>query len=376
MKKSTRWVAMDVHADTIAVAVADGDEAPTYYGEIENTPTALAKLMKKLTREAKVRVCYEAGPCGYRIYWQLAQLDVHCDVIAPTLIPKKSGDRIKTDRRDALKLARFYRSGDLTPIWVPDQSHEALRELVRLRAAAKKDQHRSRRRTVQFLMRYGYRKPKGVTSWRLHFVTWVKAIKFDLEELRIALADLIAETEHQDERVRRIEESIDDAIARAPEQTRALIEGLQAMRGVATVVAATIVSELGNFTRFAKPAQLMAYSGAVPSERSSGDHTHRGGITKAGNGHLRRVLIEAAWAYRSPPKMYHALRRRQRNVDPRACEIAWKAQHRLHRRFQRLLAIGKAKPKALTAIARELLGFIWAIGTHIERTRAEQLKAA
>ena len=367
---------MDVHADTIAVAVADGDGAPAYYGEIENTPNAVAKLMKKLARDAKVRACYEAGPCGYRIYWQLAQLDIHCDVIAPTLIPKKSGDRIKTDRRDALKLCRFYRSGDLTPIWVPDQSHEALRELVRLRAAAKKDQHRSRRRTVQFLMRYGYRKPKGITSWRLHFVAWVKAIKFDLEELRTALADLVAETEHQDERLRRIEESIDDAIARAPQRTRALIEGLQALRGVATVVAATIVTEVGNFTRFAKPAQLMAYSGAVPSEHSSGDHTRRGGITKAGNAHLRRVLVEAAWSYRSPPRMYNALTLRQRKVDPHTREIAWKAQHRLHRRLQRLVAIGKPKPKALTAVARELLGFIWAIGTHIERTHSEHMKAA
>lgn len=376
MKKIARWVALDVHADTIAIAVADRDEAPTFMGVIENTPIAVAKLMKKLTRDATVRVCYEAGPCGYKIYWQLTALEIPCDVIAPSLIPKKSGDKIKTDRRDALKLARFYRSGDLTPVWVPDQSHEALRELVRLRAIAKKEEHRARRRTTQFLMRHGHRKPKGMTPWRSPFMAWVGEIKLEHHTLRVVLADLVAECERQSERVVRVERGIDDAIASAPAQIRALVEGLQALRGVATVVAATIVTELGNFTRFTKPAQLMSYSGAVPSEHSSGDNVHRRGITKTGNAHLRRVLVEAAWAYRSPPRIYHALRMRQRKADERTREIAWKAQHRLHRRFQRLLAIGKAKPKALTAIARELLGFVWAIGTHIERTHSGAKKAA
>jgi transposase len=376
MKKLARWVALDVHADTIAIAVADHDEAPAFMGVIDNTPTAVAKLMRKLSRDATVRVCYEAGPCGYKIYWQLTELGIKCDVIAPSLIPKRSGDRVKTDRRDALKLARFYRSGDLTPVWVPDQSHEALRELVRLRAMAKKEEHRARRRTTQFLMRHGHRKPKGMTAWRCPFMAWVGAIKLEHHALRIVLADLIAETERQSERVVRIEREIDDAIKSAPAQTRALIEGLQALRGVATVVAATIVTELGSFTRFAKPAQLMSYSGAVPGEHSSGDNIRRGGITKAGNAHLRHVLVEAAWAYRSAPRIYHALRMRQRNTDERTREIAWKAQHRLHRRFQRLLAIGKPKPKALTAIARELLGFIWAIGTHIERSLSDAKEAA
>jgi transposase len=367
--KKIRWVALDVHADTIAIAVADHDEPPTFMGVIENTPSAVAKLMRKLTRGMTVRVCYEAGPCGYNIYWQLAELEIHCDVVAPSLIPKRPGDKVKTDRRDALKLARFYRNGDLTPVWVPDHSHEALRELVRLRATAKKEEHRARRRTTQFLMRHGHRKPKGMTPWRSPFMAWVNEIKLEQRVLRVVLADLVAETERQSERVVRIDREIDDAIAAAPPQTRALIEGLQALRGVATVVAGTIVTEVGSFTRFAKPAQLMSYSGAVPGEHSSGDNVHRRGITKTGNAHLRHVLVEAAWAYRSPPRIYHVLKMRQRKADERTREIAWKAQHRLHRRFQRMLVMGKAKPKALTAIARELLGFVWAIGTHIERTQ-------
>lgn len=376
MKKLTRCVALDVHADTIAIAVTDGEEAPTFIGVIPNTAEAVARLMKKVTRDASVRVCYEAGPCGYRLYWQLTALGIHCDVIAPTLIPTRPGDRVKTDKRDAMKLVRFYRSGDLTPVWVPDRSHEALRELVRLRAVVKKDQHRSRRRTTQFLMRHGYRKPAGVTPWRLPFRSWVAGIKLPHAELQIALTDLIAETEHQTERLVRVESAIDDAIAAAPAQTRALIEGLQALRGVATVVAATIVTELENFSRFTKPSQLMAYSGAVPSEHSSGDNVRRRGITKTGNARLRHVLVEAAWAYRSPPNTYRALRVRQRKVDDRTREIATKAQHRLHRRFQRMIASGKPKPKALTAIARELLGFVWAIGTHIENKHAEHKEAA
>lgn len=372
MKKLTRWVAFDVHADTIAVAAVDGGEAARFISFIPNTPSAVAKMVRKLGRDAKLRICYEAGPCGYGLYWQLTEMGVHCDVIAPSLIPRKPGQKVKTDRGDAKSMAHCYRNGDLTSVWVPDRAHEALRELVRYRAAAKKDEHRSRRRTVQFLMRHGYRKPEGMTSWRSPFMKWIGAIKFERTELRSVLEDMIAECEHQTERVLRVERAIDEAIATAPPQTRALIEGLQALRGVASVVAATIVTEIGNFTRFDKPAKIMSYSGAVPREHSSGDRINRGGITKSGNAHLRRVLIEAAWSYKSPPRMYHALKMRQRKVDPRSCEIAWKAQHRLHSRLMRLTARGKAKPKALTAIARELLGFAWAIGKHIESNHASK----
>jgi transposase len=196
---------------------------------------------------------------------------------------------------------------------------------------------------------------------------WLRDIKLEAVELRTVLADYIAECERQTERLRRVDLSIDEAIARAPAKTRALIEGLQAMRGVATVVAATIVTEVGCFGRFTKPAQLMSYSGAVPSEHSSGDRVRRGGITKTGNAHLRRVLVEAAFAYRKPPRIYPVLKARQRKADPTTCQIAWKAQHRLHKRFGRLIAVGKPTPKAATAVARELLGFVWAIATHIEK---------
>ena len=367
MRKLARWVALDVHADTIAIAVADGDAEPRSLGVIPNERGAIQKLMKRLSAEAKLRVCYEAGPCGYEIYWQLVELGIHCDVIAPSLIPVKSGDRVKTDRRDALRNVRCYRSGDLTSVWVPDREHEALRELVRLRWKAKKDEHRSRRRLTQFLMLHGHRKPQGMTAWRCRHLAWVREREFGHVDLAVVRDELFAEAEHQTKRIEFIEMRIDAAIEAAPQRTRDVIKALQSLRGVATVVAATIVAELGSLSRFDKPSQLMAYSGVVPSERSSGDHVRRGRITKTGNAYLRRVIVESAWAYRGAPRLYRELKKRQTGADPRVCEISWKAQLRLCRRFRKLLDAGKPKPRVMTAVARELLGFVWAIGVHVEQ---------
>ena len=324
-----------------------------------------------------MRVCYEAGPTGYVVYWQLTALGVSCEVVAPTLVPTKAGDRVKTDRRDAMKLARSYRAGDLTPVWVPDAAHEAMRDLVRAREAAKKDQLRARHRLGKFLLRHGRRPPTAMQAWTQRHLTWVKTVHFEHAAQEATVLDYLHEVEHMTDRIERLERAIDDAVKTAPERMRVVIEALQALRGIARVSAVTIVAEVGELSRFTKPRQLMGYSGAVASEDSTGERIRRGGITKTGNAHLRRVIIEAAWAYRYRPAVGRALRKRQAEVSPEVNAIAWKAQHRLHARYRHLTARGKCKQETVTAIGRELLGFIWAIGVHVEaqRTRTESVAA-
>ena len=367
MKKTTRWVGLDVHAETVAVAVAEKDGEVRSLGIIPNTLESLRKLVKKLGRSDDVKVCYEAGVTGFALYWQLTKLGVSCEVIAPTLVPRKAGDRVKTDRRDAEKLARSYRSGDLTAVWVPDADHEALRDLVRAREAAKKDQLRARHRLQKFLLRRGVPPPEGMKAWTQKHFEWVKSLKLEPMALEATRLDYVMEVEHVRERIVRLERVIDEAIERAPEQMRAVVEALQALRGVAKVTAATIVAELGQLSRFESPRLLMGYSGAVPREYSSGGRNSRGPITKTGNAHLRRVVVEASWAYRHRPSVYRELQRRQANVSEEVKAISMKAQHRLYSRHRKLIARGKSPQLAVTAVARELLGFIWAIATHVER---------
>ncbi len=374
--KTTRFVGLDVHADSIAVAVAEaGREGEVRsLGVIPNRPESIVKLVKKLGARSSVQVCYEAGPCGYVLYWQLTRLGVQCEVVAPTLVPVKAGDRVKTDRRDALKLARCYRAGELTPVWVPDQAHEALRDLVRAREAAKKDQLRARHRLSKFLLRHGRRPPRAMKGWTATYLQWVHTVRFDHAAGQATLADYLAEVEHAAERVRRLDGYLDEAIAAAPPETQAIVAGLQALRGVAQTTAITIVAELGRPSRFDRPRQLMGYSGLVASEHSTGGpgKARRGGITKTGNAHLRRVIVEAAHAYRFRPGIQGRLRRRQEGLSPTVTEIAWKAQHRLHRRYRHLSAKGKNPGQVVTAVARELLGFAWAIAVEVERELATQ----
>jgi len=376
VKKDIRFIGLDVHAETIAVAVAEANGEVRSLGVIPNRLEPVRKLIKRLGPARSLRVCYEAGPCGYVLYWQLTELGVHCDVIAPTLVPVKSGDRIKTDRRDAQKLARSYRSGDLTAVWVPDAAHEALRDLVRAREAAKKDQLRARHRLQKFLLRRGLQPPEGIKSWTLKHLNWVKTLRLEQFALNATLLDYVTEVDHARERIERLERAIDQAIEVAPAAIRAVIEGLQALRGVARISAATIVAEVGQLSRFARPRQLMGYTGAVPSEHSSGECVRRGPITKTGNAHLRRILVEAAWAYRHRPNVGGELRRRQESASQEIKAIAWKAQHRLHHRYVRLAARGKSKQHIVTAIARELAGFIWAVGVEVESKLATSSRAA
>ena len=374
MHKHMRYVGLDVHADTIAVAVAedgrDGDVRSL--GTIPNRPASVRKLMGKLGAASSLRVCYEAGPTGYVLYWQLAELGIACEVVAPTLVPTSAGDRVKTDRRDATKLARSYRSGDLSAVWVPDRAHEALRDLVRAREAARKDELRARHRLAKFLLRHGCRAPEGKTPWGAAFMEWVGGVKFEEFAQQATLVDYLAEVNHAAARVARLDRAVDQAVAEAPTELQAIVHGLQALRGVAKLSAVTIAVETGRLSRFARPKQLMGYSGIVPSEYSSGARTVRGRITKVGNAHLRRVIVEAAWSCRYRPALGKALKRRQEGLSDTVKEIAWKAQHRLHQRYRRLDARGKPKQRIITAIARELLGFVWAIGLQVEREGARR----
>jgi transposase len=376
MTRITRFVGMDVHAHTIAIAVADRDGRVSSVGTIPNRPETLRRAMKKLGDAGALQVCYEAGPCGYGIYRELTAMGIHCDVIAPTLVPKKAGDRVKTDRRDAEKLARCYRGGDLTPIWIPSGDHEALRDLLRAREAAKKDQLRARHRLQKFLLRHGRQSPDGMKSWTQRHLAWVRGQAFDHAAERATFRDYLHEVDHVADRITHLEAAIEEVLPSLPTPMTTVISALQALRGIGSISAATLVAEVGPFSRFEHPRKFMGYSGTVSSEHSSGSSTWRGAITKAGNAHLRRVVVEAAWSYQHQPGIYGRLRQRQRGLDDHVKDIAWKAQCRLTARFRKLVGKGKPRPKVVTAIARELLGFIWSIGTYVEQKQAPTIAAA
>jgi transposase len=340
--KKVRFLGLDVHAETIAVAVAEPDGEVRSLGIIPNREESIRKLVKKLGPPEQLRACYEAGPTGYVLYWQLTSWGVQCEVVAPTLVPVKAGDRVKTDRRDATKLTRSYRAGDLTPVWVPDEAREALRDVVRAREAAKQDQLRASHRLSKFLLRQGRRPPTGVKPWTLKYLDWIRQqVQFEQPAQEYVRLDDLHEVAHCNDRVQRLEVAIREAVKLAPPKMQEVIQALQALRGIAQVSAVTIVSELGQISRFAGARQLMGYSGAVASENSSGKRVQRGAITKTGNAHLRRVVIEAAWAYRHRPAIGATLRSRQQGVREEVKEIAWKAQHRLHKRYRSLTAAGR-----------------------------------
>jgi transposase len=264
--RNVRFVGLDVHAETIAVAVAERSGEVRSLGTVPNRPESISRLVKKLGKPEQLQVCYEAGPTGYVLYWQLTQLGVKCEVVAPTLIPVKAGDRVKTDRRDAEKLARCYRAGDLTAVWVPDAAHEALRDLVRARLAAKRDQLRARHRLSKFLLRHGRRATEGIKAWTAKHLLWLKTQRFEQAAQQMTMEDYRHEVEHAAERIMRLERSIDAAIETLPVKMRAVVEALQSLRGVAQISAVSIMAELGEVSRFARPRQLMGYSGAVPWE--------------------------------------------------------------------------------------------------------------
>jgi transposase len=369
MEKPITYVGLDVHKDTIAVALAEAGKRGEVreHGKIANTPAALKVLAAKLARSGhELRFCYEAGPCGYGIQRQLSTAGHGCIVVAPSLIPRKPGDRIKTDRRDAINLAKLHRAGELAAVWVPDQAHEAIRDLVRARLAAVRTLRQARQQLSGFLLRHGhhYNRP----AWTLMHRRWLAGLSFDQAVHHIVLEDCITAVEAATARRDRLEAHIE---AMLPGWSLApVVRALQALRGVALVAAATLVAELGDMTRFANPRQLMAYLGLVPSEHSSGSTRRQGGITKAGNGAARRVLIEAAWSYRFPARISREHLLRQESVAKPIRDIAWKAQERLCRRYRKLARQGKLPTVVTAAVARELVGFVWAIAQRAHPTSA------
>jgi transposase len=375
MKDYTKYVGLNVSKDSISVAVADiGRGEPRFLGNIPHTPEAIRKLMKKIGTPEQLHVCYEAGPTGYGLFRFLISLGIDCVVVAPTLIPKRAGDRIKTDRRDSLKLAKLLRSGELTPVWTPDEDHEALRDLVRARHDAKEDLQRARLRLVQFLLRHDLRSPQGTRNWSVKHREWLNSLHFEKSSLRIVFQEYLHVIDEVTDRMKRIEAEIHEQATTSVHAP--VIQALQTMRGVAEVTATTLVAEIGSFSRFSSPRQLMSYAGLVPKEYSSGATRWQGSITKVGNAHIRHVIVESAWAYRHSPSLKGQLLARQKGQDPEAQRIAWKAQHRLHKKYQQITTRGNAGKKAAVAVARELMGFIWAIGCEIEKKQSEAVWAA
>ena len=365
MEKRITYVGLDVHKETIAVALADEGERGDVreHGKIANAPAALTKLMNKLSQDGcELRCCYEAGPCGYGIQRQLSDAGHECVVVAPSLIPIKASDRIKTDRRDAINLAKLHRAGELTPVWIPDQAHEAGRDLVRARLTAVRGLRQARQQLSGFLLRHGLHYNRR--AWTLMHRRWLADVHFEQPAHYLVLEDCLAVIEAATARRDRLEAHIHSALA--DWSLGPVVRALQALRGIALVAAATLVAELGDMTRFTNPRQLMAYLGLVPSEHSSGGKRRQGGITKAGNGAARRMLIEAAWTYRFPARISPDLLLRQEGVSKAIRETAWKAQTRLCGRYRKLSLSGKSAKIVTTAIARELSGFVWAIVKHVE----------
>lgn len=360
MSQGTRYLGLDVSKATIAVAVAEPNGSVVEYGTIANDPGAVRRLVATLSRDATLRAAYEAGPTGYALHRQLAALGVDSQVVAPSLIPRRPGDRVKTDRRDALQLVRLLRSGDLTPVWVPDQAHEALRDLVRARDDARTDALRAKHRLSKFLLRQGITAPaRAGRAWSQKYHAWLNGLRFEDRAAQVTFDDYLGTVRAAADRLRRLDAALVDCAASSPHQD--LLRALQGLRGVAFLTAITIVAEVGDLRRFDSAARFMSYVGLVPSEHSSGASRRRGHITKTGNGLLRHVLGEAAHHARLQPAIGAALRRRQEGLSPEVIQISWRCQQRLHHKY-RHLGGRLGRQRAITAVARELAGFVWAVG--------------
>jgi len=355
------FIGMDVHKATISISIAeDGRNGPVrLLGVIPNAPEEIAKMAKRLSRHGELDFCYEAGGCGYGIYRQLTALGHRCMVVATSMIPRKPGERIKTDRRDSQKLAILHRSGDLTPVWVPDATHEALRDLVRARVDATMHLMRARQQLLAFLLRHGRSYTTG-KNWTQRHRSWLAGQSFELPVHRIVFQDDVeavwAAQERRDTLIDRIEEMV------ASWSLGPLVEALRGLRGIDMISAATFIATTGDLSRFDSPRLLMGYLGLVPSEHSSGGNVRRGGITKTGNREARRMLIEAAWSYRYPARVAKEKAEILVRLPKIIRDIAWKAQTRLCARYRALIAKGKKPTVVVAALARELAGFVWAIG--------------
>lgn len=358
------YIGLDVHQDTIAVAVArPGRSAPEDWGEIRHTAKAIAKLVARLSAAFDGQVllfCYEAGPCGYALHRRLLGLGHACEVVAPSLIARKPGERIKTDRRDARRLAAALRSGELTAIWVPDDEQEAMRDLTRAREDFKSHQRRVRQQLNAFVLRHGHHWPGNRTRWSQAHYRWLESLSFAHRWQHAVLHEYLDAVRAAGQRLAELDAQLARELAQwslAP-----VVEALVALRGIDRLSAMVLLAELGDLRRFASPRQLMGYLGLVPSEHSSGRRRRQGAITATGNRRGRRILVESAWSYRFPARQTAHLARKAAHAPPAAQRIAWKAQKRLCGRYRALLERGKNTKQTTVAIARELAGFVWAIG--------------
>lgn len=364
------FVAFDTSKLRNAVAIAEAGRAGEVrlLGEIENSAAATVKLVRKLAgRYGRLTFCYEAGPTGYGLYRQIKSLGHDCIVAAPSLIAKRPGDRVKTNRRDARNLVKLLRAGELTAVWVPDERHEAMRELTRARAAAVADLRGKRQQVSSFLLRHGLHYP-GKLTWTKGYVSWLAGLTLAHVEQRIAFEEMLLAVRQAQERIERLEQAVRAAV---PDWSLCeVVTALMAMRGIDLISATTLLAEIGDLTRFQSPREVMAYLGLVPSEHSTGETIKRGAITKAGNRRARRSLVECAWSYQHPPRIGKDKQAKVAAAPPAVREIAWKAQCRLCARFRALSRKGKPKTVAITAVARELAAFIWAINREIALARA------
>jgi len=362
------YIGLDVHKDSIHVAIAE--TSPTYevrhYGTIGGDLVSLDRVVRRLrSKSSELKFVYEAGPCGYGIWRHLHQQGFECIVVAPSKTPKKPGERVKTDRRDAITLARLHRAGELEGIYVPLPEDEAIRDLTRAREDAKIAEKKAKQRLNAFLLRHGM-SYSGSSKWTLAHRRWLSDQSFPHPAQQIAFQEYIDSFEQCEARVKRLTEQIETL---SPEwRLYPVVEAFQAMRGVSLINAVTLVAELGDIRRFDHPRELMGYLGLVPSEHSSGQSTRRGGITKTGNGHARRALIQGAWTYRHPARVGRQLRDRRERLPKAISEIGWNAQLRLCQRYRRMRARGKPAQVVITAIAREMAGFLWDIARQVPVT--------
>jgi transposase len=364
-----KYVGLDVSKEKIAVAVAEiGREVPRYVKAIAHEPAAIRKLIKELGDPKALAFCYEAGPTGYELYRWIVSMGAVCEVVAPTLLPKRPGDRVKTDRRDAIQLAQQYRAGELTSIYVPSREDEALRDLVRAREDAREDVHRARQRLGKFLLRHQIHHPPHLKRrWTKVYRKWLAALTFERKAEQTTFDEYLHALRDAEQRQQRLEaEMLEQATTGAKAE---LIRVVQALRGIARITAITLVVEIGSFARFKSPMQLMAYLGLVPREYSSGQSVRRGRMTKTGNKHMRRVMIEAAWSYRHRPAVKGDLEKRLEGLPGEVQTISWKAQECLHKKYVRMSLKGKPVTVAIGAVARELVGFVWAVARTVEQPK-------
>jgi transposase len=356
--KSTIILAFDQHAATTVAAVLLPGQSTSALHTLTSDTTTIVKFVARVQRQGAVQCCYEAGPCGFELQRALAARSIPCDVIAPALIPRRPGDRIKTDRRDASQLAILYRADALTAIHVPTDQEEAARDLLRCREDIQADLLRARHRLSKFLLRHGRRHTGTKTAWSRSHRAWLRQQAWPIAALTQTHRAYLRAGDEGEARLRDVEADLRALLDIAPLRER--VQRLRCFRGIDDLTALTIAAELGDARRFGTAPSVMAYAGLVPSEHSSGAKRAQGGITKTGNAHLRRVLVESAWQYRHHPFVGRALRLRQQGAPAVTIAHAWTAQQRLHRRYQRFAARGKPKQHIVTAIARELTGFVWA----------------